>query len=412
MENPWRGFRPLVLLFAAAFILRIGYCLAFVDLDQAYYWEYGELAKNLRAGNGYALFHAHEGQASFLFDPAAHPVPSAYMPPGYVAFLYPFLSVDNVRVRSILLLSVQAALGAVVVVLIALLTRKFVSPPAAIVAGGIAAFLPEFIYASGSYTPTVLYQLFVLLFLMGLYVILSDRERWGRSIMLLVPAGLAMLYLRAESLGLLLLAALLLVRAAGWQRAFIFVLLVGLGYAPWVIRNTVVFGQVVPMTTSGGLNLFRGHNPEGRGAWSDEVVDSRKQSVPLDSAYELSIDGIYRTRVWENVKASPGREVVSALQKVLYLWLADPEEPRALHPLYLVPWAVILAAFVYGIRVSGPAGRHLPIYTYLGYTTLIAALFFVLPRYQTMMKVALIPMAAAGVRELWIRFVDFPRRIS
>ena len=218
--------------------------------------------------------------------------------------------------------------------------------------------------------------------------------------------------MRAESAGLVLLAVIFIARVAGVRRAVIFTALVGIGYAPWVVRNTVVFGRPVILTTSGGLNLFRGHNPEGRAAWSDDILDARLARVPLDSAYEPNVDALYRTRVGELVVASPWEEAVGTAKKVLFLWLADPGEPLISHPLYIIPWILMLIVSLHGARTSVSAGEHLPVLMVLFYSTCMAALFFVLPRYQTMMKVALIPLAAAGVRDLWFRFIDFPRQIS
>ena len=408
MKDPGSARRALVLVMGLALAARLAYGFLFVDTGRSDYWEYGELARNLHAGNGYALFHAHADSLSFRYDPSARPVPSAYMPPGYVAFLYPFICIDAVPLRNVLLLGAQALLGSFVVGLVFFFTHRHVRPAAALTAACIAAVLPEFIYATGSYTPTILYHLFILLFL----IILSGLRRDDRGIGwvgLLSVVSLVLMSLRAESAGLVLLTALVLWHGRGWKKASVFALLVLMGYAPWVARNAEVFGRPVLLTTSGGLNLFRGHNPEGRSAWSDDTLDARLAMVPVDSAYEPVVDALYRARVSELIAEDPWAGPGRAVAKILSLWLVDPGDERAGNLFYVLPWGLLLLAFVWGTSRTRPA---LPVLMVLAYSTLLAALFFVLPRYQTMMKVMVVPFAAVGLRDAASRFVDFLRQKS
>lgn len=75
------------------------------NLSQDFYWEYGELSKNGIHGNGYSLFYYNNSQLEFRYSKQFKHEPSAYMLPGYVAFLMPFLFVDNVVVRNIAIIT-------------------------------------------------------------------------------------------------------------------------------------------------------------------------------------------------------------------------------------------------------------------------------------------------------------------
>jgi hypothetical protein len=403
--------RALALVIGLAMTARLAYVLAFVDFERGNYWEYGEIARNLRAGNGYALFHGPFDSQSFRFDPSARPVPSAYMPPGYVAFLYPFICLDNVRLQTLLLLFVQAIIGSAVVGLVYRFTQQHIHPPSALTAAIVAALLPEFVYAAGSFTPTVMYHLFILLFLLGLYRV-RDSLVDLRQIIILALVALALFSIRAEFAGMIVFAGAWLWKQAGWRRAMLFTILILVGYAPWALRNAAVFGRPVLLTTSGGLNLFRGHNPLGRTDWSDDSLSVRLAGVPLDSAYEPTADGIYRERVRELVAAHPWSEPGMMLKKALELWIFDWDEGRALNVFYLGPWLILLSAAAVGFWRAGPLARHAPILAVLGYTTFLAAIFFVLPRYQAMMKVVIVPFAAVGLVDMGTRFVDFLRQKS
>ncbi|MFZ0452101.1 MAG: hypothetical protein WCE54_08280 [Ignavibacteriaceae bacterium] len=39
------------------FFIRLAATFSFVDLKKDYYWEYGEISKNIIHGNGYSLFY-------------------------------------------------------------------------------------------------------------------------------------------------------------------------------------------------------------------------------------------------------------------------------------------------------------------------------------------------------------------
>ena len=404
--------RILFGLAAAAFLLRLAYGLLFVDLESSYYWEYGEIAKNLAAGKGYALFHLQDGAVSFRYHPEANPVPSAYMPPGYVAFLYLFLHIGDVSTRNALILGGHALLGAFLVLALFRVTRLYFDERAALVAAGIGALLPELIYASNSYTPTAFYHLLVILLLERLYAFHRRRDARWEGVCATALLCVALLYMRSETVILVVVCGSIVAWSRGWRIAGALLLAVVLAYAPWSIRNTLVFHEPVPMTTSGGLNLFRGHNDDEHGAWTDSVVDARKRAIPMDEHYEPAVDRILRGRVGEVLADDPGAEVTRTAEKLCYLWLFNPSEERATNMFYLLPWLLMLGLTVYGIAVAGPPKRHLPTILFLAYSTLLAVLFFVLPRYQTMMKVALIPIVAVGVVRLWRRYVDFPRPIS
>ena len=64
---------------------------------------------------------------------------------------------------------------------------------------------------------------------------------------------------------------------------------------PWSIRNYLVFEKVVPLTTSFGLNLFRGNNAEGIGSWGDDETESKIGMIGMDNL-ELEVNKIYQDK--------------------------------------------------------------------------------------------------------------------
>lgn len=379
--------------------VRLLYILLFVNLHTEDYWEYGEIAKYLHAGKGYSLFSFSGGLPSAQFDADATPVPSAYMAPGYVWYLYPFLFLSDVPLRNFLILTLQVLLSAGLMVVVYGFTRRYFAEGAALTAAAITAFLPEFVYAVGSFTPTALYHIVVVVLLYVLYGI-EDRPSANLT---LIAGGLQafLFYLRVESILLgFLLSIFWFVRGRRTRAVFFLIMLLACA-SPWVVRNYSVLEGFVPFTTSGGLNLYRGHNASGIGAWADSVVSAQVNALGPSPRYEIERQEVYLKRVAVFLREHPLAEPGLAARKMVALWLTEGNQPRAWHPLYLIPWIVMLVLSGWGVRVSGRLRTHMPTWMFLLYSTLLAVLFFVLPRYQTMMKIALVPFAAVGLGSFW-----------
>jgi len=394
-----RGTRVVFLLALVALIVRISYLFLFVDLSRDYYWEYGELARNLHMGKGYSLFYPAGDLYVLRASPSASPYPSAYMMPGYVAFIFPFFFLSDVVVRNTLLLLVQGVIGAAAVVLMFRFAERFVGRREASVAALVMACLPEFVYASGSYTPTVLFQCIFLLLLPVLYGLWEEHSRRSEYAAGALFAGLV--YIRPE---LVLFGAgcllLLMVGRRGVIALRVGVVLVLL-VLPWQIRNAVVFHEWIPLTTNSGLNFFRGHNDLELGSFADDAIIQGLRDLPPGRDFEPALSRLYFKRAFAYIGTEPAQEFARTASKLEQLWYRDPSDPRSANLVYIVPWLVLLASAAAGLARSTVRRQHRVLILYLGCTTAVAIVFFVLPRYQTMMKVALVPFAAVGLLAGW-----------
>jgi hypothetical protein len=393
--------RLLLLIVAAAIIGRMLLAALTVDLSRDYYWEYGEIVKNLHAGKGYALYHVENGQRLYRFDPSADPLPSAFMSPGYVWFLYPFFFIDAVVVRNIFLLFVQALLGGLNALLVAWLADRYYMVGSGVWAASILALLPEFVYASTSFTPTVLYHTGLLVFLIGVYELQRHESPPAALGVGIIGGGIVLL--RSEFIVCAVLCGLWFV-ILGRRRA-VLLLTVGLCvvWFPWVLRNSIVFGEFVPLSTSSGLNLFRGHNGDEYGAWTDESIEREISRLPVGPALEARMNDVYWHHTLTYIQGHPAEEIGLLFRKGAYLWGMNPLEPRSRNPYYFIPWGGMLLLAVLGAYTCrSHLSIHMPAVLFLFASTLVAVAFFVLPRYQTMMKPALVPFVAVG----WLRLLE------
>ena len=154
-----RKIKHIIIL---GFLLRVLTVLFLGDFTNGYYWEYGETAKNIINGKGYSLFYIENSKLEHHYKENAKPAESAYMPPGYVFFLLPFIWISDVVIRNALIYFLQIIIASFSIYLVYLLTLKLFNEKTALIAAFLSAVLPEFIYSVLSFTPTVIYHLLIL----------------------------------------------------------------------------------------------------------------------------------------------------------------------------------------------------------------------------------------------------------
>jgi len=166
---------------------------------------------------------------------------------------------------------------------------------------------------------------------------------------------------------------------------------------PWAIRNTVVFGDLVLVSTNGGANLLSGNNPEADGRYSaaaslrEQHNFSVKDQVAADKrARQLAID-------W--IKTNPGSFLALMPLKIFHFWGPDGEGEWSYQSGFknyekyhsLFRGARILNQAFYFVLILGFIAAIFPLwrnrkktawpwplfgYVFCGYLTLIAMVFF------------------------------------
>ena len=290
----------------------------------------------------------------------------------------------------------QILITLLAVIVIYKFTEENFSHASAYIAALLAAFLPEFVYATISYTPTVHFHF---LFIALLFVLYRYNRYANNGALIAVPLLMSVLvYFRTEFA--IYAAFVFLVFAL--RRQFRMFLIGGaltvLFLLPWQLRNWYVFKDVrVPFNTGFGLNFYRGHNPYGIGHWGDEGVYNQLRVYGRERTFELAMNRIFLNAAVESIATHPGREVINSIKKAAHLWIFNTDDERARNMLYIVPWLFLLVFSVYGLIVSFSWNRHCFAYIFFIYSTLVAMAFLAQPRHQTMMKIALVPFAAYGI---------------
>jgi 4-amino-4-deoxy-L-arabinose transferase-like glycosyltransferase len=289
-------------IFVIALALRLGY-VAVAERppisDEQYY---DGLARSLAAGEGYA----------------AGGVPTAYWPVGYPAFLAIFYAVFGHHYLPVLIF--QSLMGAATAASLVWLGREFGSAATARVAGLIIALAPNQIAYAARFFPAVASTFaavavaFVFLKTRGLRgalgagVLLGAGALGAPVLLVLVPAAWA-----ADSFRRL---GVFKVIGRGVVMAAVIVAVV----APWTYRNWRVFGELVPISTNGGVNLWIGNNPNATGAYS--YPTSRINPLFMTEG-ELERDRVGREFAWYFIKNNREQFLLLAVPRFVYTYGAD-----------------------------------------------------------------------------------------
>ena len=223
---------------------------------------YPLFAEGIAEGRGYLSLGQH---------------PTAYYPPGYPFFLGAIQwIIDRVGLGEHLVLAaglVQALLGGLAVGAVVVAGERLGGRRVALVAGALIALWPNLVVHSSLMLSETLF-IAVFCVTLAALVKVTDAPRWWSASLFVAAAGLGLCTLIRPQSTLLALPAIAIswaLGSMGWRRCAtsLAVLVAGvvLVVAPWTIRNAIVLGGFVPVSTNTGDNLCIGFNPDTTGGF-------------------------------------------------------------------------------------------------------------------------------------------------
>ncbi len=343
-------------------------------------WEFGIIAKFLISGHGFSY--------------GLVPIPSAFMPSGYPLLLAACLRVFGTGMAPWLFLNlVQAGFGTLLVYLtyqlsLELYGRELLARLAAL----LVVVYPPFVYMCNEFHSINFY----IVLSVGAVLYLNRACRAPYLLGDTVKAALLMgplLLFRAEALVLLFTyAALLLISKAKPRllRAAAYIAISLLFLLPWIIRNYTVFHRFIPTTTSLGLNLWIGNNPNSSGSdrgRSQELPAELKaqfETLPPDASNEIIRNHALVKAATAYIRDHPSRELHLAGRKISDLLLFDPLHELGRRPAYWLP-SLMLTCLALLHLWTGPRAslwQMAPIVIALALGVSLTLVFFALPRYK------------------------------
>lgn len=252
-------------------------------------------------------------------------VPTAFWPVGYPGFLGLLFGVFGPKPLYAQL--ANAAFGAATLLLMLPLSRLAFGNERV---GRMAILLLAIYPNNGAYAALLLTESFFTFFLVsGVYLVLCRRGRLALAVAGLVFGVAALTKPQILFIPVFLLGLRFLV--ASDEKGFVRFLRGGvLVYAlmacvilPWSYRNYLVFGDVILVSTNGGVTLLTGNNPSADGGLKefDPLVKKRRFSV----ADQVAADKRARQLALDWIRDNPNRFIELLPRKVWHLWAKDGE---------------------------------------------------------------------------------------
>ena len=377
---------------AGAFGLALGLRLAFTAVF---------LAKGLDAAYGRDLYY---NLANSWLGWAPMPPFDATHPPLYTAMIAAVLGLFR-SPNPLPVLLLQCGLGAAC----APLTRRLggrlgVEEPVSRLAALWVALDPGLIF----FTPQLATEtMFITMELVFFVWLLSELKRplSARLVPLGVWGGLTALC-RSVLGGYPAFLFLVLWRARGLSRAFLFCAVLGLGWfvpqGVWSARNYFKYGKMVPVAAVMGWNLYEGFTTD-----RDEV---RRRPVEMGVEAErmgLMTDAIARGDYFARktttfIRAHPLEAARIIGGKALLFWRPWPYDPHSWwqRSLLGVYFTLLFAFALLGARLAWPHAAWGPVWALFAYQTALHSFFFTSLRYRLPLEPFLCLLAAMGASSL------------
>lgn len=393
-----RDQKLLCLIVLVAVLVRLGALgLRLSQLEHSAF-EFGEIAKNVAAGRGFAW----DFSGRYEFGPTAFMAPFY---PGLLALYYLLFGYNLTGMAALQALVLGVVVWGLGYVGMALSGRRV-----GLLAASIFALYPEAVFMPQKFVA----EPWLLLWQMLFVIVGIQYLREGRVSHILIAgliAGLAWLTKESAPLYVVIFVVWIGLQQ-GWSRKLLrhgvlLAVITAAVIAPWTARNYAVFGQFIPVRTNFWVNVWRGNHAGATG--TPRGADRRAIEYSLDSSYAARInpqlrgDEIHREQVYkqfalEFIRQQPGQYIALCLRRLLYFWTFDPTHPLARNPLYWAPWFVLIGLAALGAYAALSRWRVYSLYFLLILATTTAyGLTMVLPRYRIPLLPGLTLLAAEGI---------------
>jgi tetratricopeptide (TPR) repeat protein len=388
----------------------------------------------LREIGGHPLYEALTGDPA-LYHRQALDILAGKLVPDHAYFhsspLYPFVLAGLLRLFAHSLEAVrvaQAVVGTASVFLIALLARATIGRRAAVAAAYLAALYVPFIF----FESEILEIALVIALVTGMLLVLARRRvssgpvsACAAGVLLgLASLGKPNLLLFAPVGSVLLFAGGQGPRARRAVPAVAFFLAAGLTILPATVHNYRVSGDLIPVSSNGGINLFIGNHPGAPGVF---VVPPEMRLDLLSSSTEAAERALGRTlsagevsdywagRAFAYMRSRPGSWLRLTARKAALFW-NHYEIPNHYHFYFVREFAAVLRLPISTFGVVAPLGllglglaaaakkRHAALLIAYGVTFMASVVpFFITARYRLAIVPVLIVGAGFALTELWDR---------
>ncbi len=422
-QTVWGVPRVVWLLVLGALLLRLLALWAFHGPDLVSASESGLTALNWVMGRGYTF--------DFYGYRVENPLQS-FMPPLFTTIIAACL---HSPWPEVVFGMVDVLLSSLTVLLVYLVAVQLSDRTVGLVAAMLAAAYPPFLILLSQRTASVLNA-----FLLGVWLWLSIKVtrtlnlKWATLLGLTIGFTILNRPSFAGFLGLVVIA-LWLARIDRprhwWQVGFVVIGLTSLIVSPWLVRNWVVHGRPVSISTNGGLTFWNGNNAFTTGSAFDVVVADLEaysgETVPAPGGAsivmvtppplplelrdmvsildEVALDRAFYRSAFTFIRQQPRRWLELLTQKLVSLWWFRPNIGRS-GGSYDEAWILPYKILYVGVLLPAITGlilslrhwrRYLLLYGTFAYLTVVYVAYNVITRYRWEMEAYLLIFTALAL---------------
>ena len=191
----------------------------------------------------------------------------------------------------------------------------------------------------------------------------------------------------------------------------------GIILIPWVVRNSLLHGQLVFVTTYSGEALWRGNNPNSTGTGLTLDGQSQFEAAPaefrsrISNATEAQQNALFREEALRYIRQDPAGFLWRCLKKLYYFWWFTPTYaaiyyewvPISLVAVYRLLYGIALTLAILGLWVTFRETRDAHVWIVLSiplWMALIHSLSYVEGRHRVMVMPNILLLTASGMLAL------------
>jgi len=294
--------------------------------------------------------------------------------PFFLSVVYLFYGHSLVAARF-----VQAILGALASIFVYLICNDLINKRAAVFAAVFSALYYPFIVQPAYLLTEVLFSLILLCSLYFLNKFYAKRRSFD---LFLFVSLLGIAVLTKDVLFYFAIIAFFWIAAVSIQSKSIvkhlslFVFSFLLVMLPWLVRNFIIYKEIIPTSVGSGLTLYYGNNPKatgGSGGWYRNGVDAFLPDSVNKPIFSPGYDSECRSIAVKWIKDNPGKFIKLSFAKFMNMWRPFYSDARIINKIVMsISYLPIILLAVFGILVSYNLRERLwPLYLLLGYFVLV-----------------------------------------
>ena len=322
-------------------------------------------------------------------------VPSVYMPPLYVYFIF-LIDVFSPEILNLVqsILITQILLSAITTYFFYKINFFLFNKKLSIISSYIFSLFPLNIYSSLQISSISLQIFLSVIFLYLILKILSGNDKIKICLFLSFISGLTVL-LRGEFIIIYFFTVVYLIyyKKLNFYKVAVIILVTILTTSPYLVRNYMVFEKIT-VTKSFGYNLWKGNNidatvegSETNLAFKTDKIKEKIDVIEKNNLYEFNYDKIFLESSLKFIDENKLLFLKRYIKKVLTFsfFNLNSNYPGYYHPLNILSLTILSIIFMIGIIsiISKKKSIFLNYFLLNLIVTIgIFAIFFILPRYK------------------------------